>query len=146
MIQRLPISRNVTRFGLIRHAATRWNRQRRIQGQKDSALTRDGELSAARWGRMLRQLPWHRILASDTGRAVKTAELVNGTLNLPMETDPRLRGAELGDMDRDDGGRRGSDGCPHAQGTDPLRLGLLPARTVKAASRCGRADRRPWPR
>jgi len=86
-----------TRFGLIRHAQTDWNRGKKIQGQSDSALTADGKKQASSWGQRLLQFPWDRILASDTGRALATAERINAFLNIPLETDPRLREQDWGD-------------------------------------------------
>lgn len=85
-----------TRFGLMRHAQTVWNRRKRIQGQQDSPLTARGERSARAWGRRLRGRGWRRILCSDTGRAVATARLINETLGLPLATDARLREQEWG--------------------------------------------------
>ncbi len=92
----MPADQAVTRFGLIRHAETAWNRERRVQGQLDSPLTPAGAQQAERWGRMLKSLPWNRILASDTGRAVTTAAIINAHLNLAVETDPRLRELDWG--------------------------------------------------
>lgn len=86
----------VTRFGLIRHAETVWNRERRVQGQLDSPLTPEGEQQAERWGRALQSISWSRILASDSGRAATTAAIINAQLNLAMETDPRLRELDWG--------------------------------------------------
>jgi broad specificity phosphatase PhoE len=81
----------ITRFGLIRHAQTWCNREKKIQGQSDSPLTTDGKRQAARWGRLLKPLVWNRIIASDLGRARRTAELINADLKLPLTTDSRLR-------------------------------------------------------
>jgi probable phosphoglycerate mutase len=86
----------VTRFGLIRHAETVWNRERRVQGQLDSPLTPEGEQQAMRWGRALQSFSWNRILASDTGRALATVAAINAHLKLPIETDPRLRELDWG--------------------------------------------------
>ena len=44
----------VTHFGLLRHAMTEWNRERRIQGQTDTALSPLGERQAAQWGQALK--------------------------------------------------------------------------------------------
>jgi len=85
-----------TRFGLIRHAQTDWNRKKKIQGQSDSALTADGERQASSWGQRLLQFPWDRILASDAGRTLTTAERINASLKIPLETDPRLREQDWG--------------------------------------------------
>ena len=87
----------VTRFGLIRHAETIWNRQKKIQGQHDSSLTAAGRAQADSWGRILKQYSWKRILASDTGRALETAKIVNDALKVELITDPRLREQDWGD-------------------------------------------------
>lgn len=86
----------MTRFGLIRHAETLWNRQRRIQGQSDSPLTAEGKRMAAFWGRLLAGLPWDRILASDTGRALATARRIQVRIGRPLALEPRLRELDWG--------------------------------------------------
>ena len=86
----------ITRFGLIRHAQTRWNLEKRIQGQSDSPLTADGVRQATRWGKLLKPFAWDRIIASDTGRAHETAKLVNVCLNISLTTDGRLREQDWG--------------------------------------------------
>jgi len=86
----------VTRFGLIRHAETEWNRGKKIQGQHDSPLTMAGRNQADHWGLILKRYPWNRILASDTGRALETAKIVNEALKIQLITDPRLREQDWG--------------------------------------------------
>jgi probable phosphoglycerate mutase len=88
--------RKITRFGLIRHAQTVWNREKIIQGHSDSPLTDEGKVQATRWGQILEQFSWNRILASDTGRALETAERINKALNLSLTTDDRLREQDWG--------------------------------------------------
>ena len=85
-----------TRFGLVRHAETRWNREKRIQGKSDSALTDKGRKDADNWGRRLSRFTWNRILMSDSGRAVETVGGINDHLQLPTESDPRLREQDWG--------------------------------------------------
>jgi probable phosphoglycerate mutase len=92
----MPDLKTTTRFGVIRHAETVWNRARRVQGQMDSPLTEDGERQAERWGRRLARISWDRILSSDTGRALETARRINTHLGRPLETDPRLRELDWG--------------------------------------------------
>ena len=87
----------VTRFGLLRHAETEWNRIKRIQGQCDSVLTDKGRLQAREWADVLGTLSWHGILTSDLGRAMETAQSVNRLLDLPIQTDSRLREQDWGD-------------------------------------------------
>ncbi|MGD9287593.1 MAG: histidine phosphatase family protein [Desulfobacterales bacterium] len=86
----------ITRFGLMRHAQTEWNREKKIQGLCDSPLTADGERQASAWGRLLAQYSWDRILTSDSDRALTTAERINVFLNLPIEFDSRLREQDWG--------------------------------------------------
>ena len=86
----------INRFGLIRHAQTVWNREKKIQGHSDSPLTDAGIVQATRWGRILEQFSWNRLLASDTGRALATAEIIGAYLKIPMTGDPRLREQDWG--------------------------------------------------
>jgi probable phosphoglycerate mutase len=79
------------RFGLMRHAETFWNLEKRIQGQSDSALTAQGQEQAILWGRVLKDGQWNRILTSDTGRALETAKIINSFLKISLITDSRLR-------------------------------------------------------
>ena len=82
---------STARFGLIRHAETLWNLEKRIQGHCDSPLTDVGRQAAAIWGKTLLSNHWSRILSSDTGRARQTAEIMNSFLRLPSSIDHRLR-------------------------------------------------------
>ena len=82
---------NTTRFALIRHAQTVWNREKKIQGHSDSPLTADGEKQASGWGQILSQFAWDRMLASDAGRAQATAEIINAILKVPLTIDSRLK-------------------------------------------------------
>ena len=86
----------IIRFGLIRHAQTIWNREKKIQGHSDTPLTAEGERQAASWGQILLRYPWNRMLASDAGRALATGEKINAFLNIPIEIDPRLREQDWG--------------------------------------------------
>ena len=80
-----------TRFGLLRHAQTEWNLEKRIQGQEDSPLTPEGKDQAEEWGRILKGHEWTRIITSDSGRALETAALVNTLLKVHIISDSRLR-------------------------------------------------------
>ena len=85
-----------TRFGLMRHAQTIWNREKKIQGRSDSPLTAEGQKQASSWGRILAPSGWDRILASDAGRALATAEIINAALKIPLATDSRLKEQDWG--------------------------------------------------
>ncbi len=88
---------------LVRHGETEFNRERRIQGRFDSALTARGVSQAQAIGRLLKDLirepdGW-RIISSPLGRARATAEMVAAPLGLPVEFDERLREISWGDFD-----------------------------------------------
>ncbi len=87
---------NETVFGLIRHSVTLWNEEKRIQGLRNSPLSETGAAMARRWGEQLQAIPFARIVSSDLGRARQTADLINATLALPREEDPRLREQDWG--------------------------------------------------
>ena len=93
----MPSEETTTRFALVRHAETVWNREKRIQGHDDSPLTDRGKKDAERWGATLSRIFWDRIVGSDLGRAVWTANIINHHLQLPFETDPRLREQDWGE-------------------------------------------------
>lgn len=86
-----------TRFGMLRHAPTEWNRAKRLQGQLDSPLLPEGVAIARAWGEVLKSFPWDRIIASDLGRTRRTAEIINQSLALPVSFDPRLREKDWGE-------------------------------------------------
>jgi probable phosphoglycerate mutase len=88
---------SVTHFGLLRHAMTEWNREKRIQGQTDTPLSPLGEHQAGEWGDILKAYPWDRILASDARRAVETAARINAVLEAPIHADSRLREQNWGE-------------------------------------------------
>ena len=86
-----------TKFGLIRHSETEWNRKKILQGQLDSPLTDFGVQRVGAWGLLLAPLGWDLMVSSDLGRAAATARLVNQSLNIPQEQDPRLREQDWGE-------------------------------------------------
>lgn len=83
---------------LVRHGETEWNRDRRLQGWRDSPLTAKGREQARRVGLSLRRTvaaPEHcRILASPLRRAVHTTEIIAEACGLDsakIQTDTRLK-------------------------------------------------------
>jgi len=89
---------------LVRHGQTEFNREHRIQGHVDSALTelgvRQAEASAALLARLIRDPGdgW-RIISSPLGRAHDTARIISGRLGLPVELDDRLKEMSWGSYD-----------------------------------------------
>lgn len=85
-----------TRFGLIRHAQTEWNQSKLIQGHRDSPLTPAGKSHSQSWGRKLQEMNFHRIITSDLGRTIATAEEINRIFNVPMDSWSGLREVDWG--------------------------------------------------
>lgn len=80
----------MTRFALLRHVQTEWNKVKRIQGVHDTPLTREGEAAASDWGMLLKEIRFDRIIVSSIGRAQATAGIINSHLNLPLHVEPGL--------------------------------------------------------
>ncbi len=110
----------VTRFGIMRHGETEWNRSKRMQGQADSALTGSGRRAVRQWTDLLAAMGWDRLLVSDLGRARETAAMINARLNLPQHVDARLREQHWGHW----------TGCTIAElrRSDPTGLARMEAR------------------
>ncbi|SDD60552.1 histidine phosphatase family protein [Sporomusa acidovorans] len=79
-----------TRFILVRHGETTWNKEGRYQGQIDTPLTpfgrQQGQLAAA----ALKDVPIDACYASPLSRAVDTAMMCVAAHGLPVNTDNRL--------------------------------------------------------
>ena len=91
----------------IRHGETDWNREGRLQGQRDIPINTSGRAQATRCGEVLRELFARAavdaarldFVASPLGRARETMQLARGALGLdPMSyrTDARLAEVSFG--------------------------------------------------
>lgn len=87
----MTFDEKTTRFGLMRHAETVWNREKRIQGQLDSRLTTSGRRQAEAWGHLIKACHWDRCICSDLARARATADILNQFLNVPITCESGLR-------------------------------------------------------
>lgn len=81
---------------LVRHGETRWNIDRRLQGQSDSKLTDDGEWQARQVGLRLKSLAITHILSSDLGRAKQTAAIIAEICGCPIIEEVGLRELSMG--------------------------------------------------
>lgn len=89
---------HTTWFGLLRHAETVWNRQKRIQGRMDSPLTETGIDRYRSWGKFLAssQWSWNRIICSPSPRTRESARIINEQLGVVIETADGLREQDWG--------------------------------------------------
>jgi bisphosphoglycerate-dependent phosphoglycerate mutase len=146
-VKEMSSGTTTTRFGLIRHAETVWNRENRIQGHRDSSLTDSGKTDADGWGRRLKRIAWDRIFGSDLGRAVDTAAIINRHLKLPFSFRSKpIPGSE---------NRTGASGLLNRLKKFNMKnlissmktkdsAGSFARREEKTASLCGREAITPW--
>lgn len=93
------------RLFLIRHGASTWNDERRIQGQLDPPLSPRGKEQVRKLGERFRDTRIDGFYSSDLGRAVETASAIASVTGLQPEMMPELREIALGEwegLNRDD--------------------------------------------
>ena len=89
-------------FYIVRHGETLLNSLGRAQGWSDSPLTDNGKMAAKDLGLEIKGTIFHAAYASDTLRAVQTAEMIlsiSGNSDIKVQKDMRLREWCLGSMD-----------------------------------------------
>jgi len=85
-----------TKIVLVRHGETKWNVERRIQGQGDSPLTEAGIEQARAIGKRLARERFDRLVASDLGRAMQTAREIGVLTRHEPTPDARFRERHFG--------------------------------------------------
>ena len=70
---------------IVRHGETLWNKERRLQGQKDIPLSETGILQAKALQDTIKRHKITKIYTSKLSRAIKTAEIITNHLDLPMK-------------------------------------------------------------
>jgi probable phosphoglycerate mutase len=73
----------MTRFFLVRHGETEWNKNRIIQGVSDIPLNDTGRAQAAAVGEILSQHRFDLLVASPLSRAKETAMIISSKLGMP---------------------------------------------------------------
>jgi len=87
----------MSRFFLVRHGATEWNAQGRIQGQSDPSLNETGERQARRLGLRLASVPFVEARCSDLRRCRETAAgILPGRNDVRLQEMPELREKNFG--------------------------------------------------
>jgi len=74
----------MTRFFLVRHGETEWNRIRKIQGVSDIPLNDTGRAQAAALGEILAGHRFDLIVSSPLSRALETASIIAKLLAMPQ--------------------------------------------------------------
>lgn len=92
-----------SRLILIRHGETTWNREERIQGQRDAPLNALGRAQAASTARHLVEVGLLRdvsvIHSSDLSRALDTARAIVALTGLPLMVNASLRERHFGELE-----------------------------------------------
>jgi 2,3-bisphosphoglycerate-dependent phosphoglycerate mutase len=90
-----------TEICLVRHGETLWNKETRLQGSQDIALSPLGVLQAKTVAEHLRNETWHAIYSSDLTRAYDTAKYIRSAigLSIPHHVDQRLRERHYGPLE-----------------------------------------------
>ena len=86
----------MTRWLLVRHGETEWNRDGKAQGHADIQLSDVGRWQAKMLAEALRDVPIHVAACSDLTRARETARLILGERDVPLEITPDLREVAYG--------------------------------------------------
>ncbi len=86
----------MVKFGLIRHARTRWNLEKKIQGGKNIPLSPEGIKEANLWGEILSKKKYDLLLTSPTIRAEQTSQIISHKINVNIEFDRDLREQNFG--------------------------------------------------
>jgi glucosyl-3-phosphoglycerate phosphatase len=84
------------RLVLWRHGRTEWNVDGRFQGQADIALDAVGREQAMQAAQFLEKFAPVALYSSDLSRAYQTATALAELVNLPIQTDKRLREIHVG--------------------------------------------------
>jgi probable phosphoglycerate mutase len=74
----------MTRFFLVRHGETEWNRIRKIQGISDIPLNDTGRAQAAALGQILVGHRFDLLVSSPLSRAMETASIIAERLGMPQ--------------------------------------------------------------
>ncbi len=84
------------KLGLIRHAMTQWNCEKKIQGREDIELSLQGRKQAEAWAEILSSEQFDLILSSTMKRAQQTALIIQKRINVDIEYDINLREQDFG--------------------------------------------------
>lgn len=91
----------MTTIGFIRHGITEWNELGKAQGISDIPLNELGRNQAFNIGnRLQKNGKWDMIISSDLSRAIETAQIIGGKINLSISHfDKRISEIDCGQIE-----------------------------------------------
>jgi len=95
-MKKVKNNKNYCALYVVRHGQTEWNVQRRLQGLKDSPLTKEGINKVKDVGRALKKIKFDAVFSSDALRAKRTAEIIKLDRKLIIQTTKALREKAFG--------------------------------------------------
>lgn len=84
---------------IVRHGETEFNAERRLQGQYDAPLNKNGRDLAKKTGEELKDVSFDLVLTSPLERSVETAKLLLGNRQAPIIKDDRLKEFCMGEWE-----------------------------------------------
>jgi len=102
----------MTTFYIVRHGETDWNVQKRIQGQTDIPLNKNGQDQAKQIAKSFSKLNFDLAFSSDLLRAKATADIIAAEHKLVVEMTHVLRERKFGDL----------EGKPHVELHDYMNM------------------------
>ena len=87
------------KFGIIRHAPTQWNLDKRIQGRQDIPLSQQGKELALEWAGQLSGLGFEKIVTSPMKRARETGKILGRSLGLDVIPHTGLQEQDFGEWE-----------------------------------------------
>lgn len=115
---------------LMRHGETAWNREKRIMGDLDVALSDQGRTQCSEAAALLAGFGIDRIVTSPLRRAAETAGIVASSLGLPVTSDPRLVEVRFGDWQGKTYEEVAADPRYRAFASDPVAIATPGGETV----------------
>lgn len=85
-----------TKIFLVRHGETQWNQQSRLQGHKNSPLTKNGEIQALKTQKTLSQYEIQRAYVSPLQRAQDTMDIILKGREIEVVKSNNLKEINLG--------------------------------------------------
>ncbi len=90
---------HIMKVYLIRHGETLWNKEKKLQGMTNVALSEKGIELAKVTAEGMKHIPIDLVISSPLDRAYETGKIIRGDRNIPIIKDERIREICFGDYE-----------------------------------------------